>query len=320
MKQLYIYILSIIAVVSHIASCTPEYTPKEDLPIAYVNFTMESNNNFRRPAKITFINLSTVDSALGEPEFFWNFGDGNISVTSDDTIYHIYNNYGDYNVSLVLNTPKMEPDTITQILSVKPLYEYFFSESFESYTPNETTGDSLTNSWLVIHNDNGIPYDTILFDKAWKVIYSDKMRSNVVASTSYYRNSPVPDADNWLISPKIPLSETDSFTIQWKAMSLTQSGKWPDSYQVYISNTTQEIDSCKFLLKEVVDEWWATDATNIPGSGIHEHKVDISEFSGDTIYLGFRLMTPAPGGSRLAVDSILVTGYYDSIPITKKRN
>ncbi len=312
MKKFQIYILAITTITYLAISCNPKYTPPADQPIVYLNFEVKSDNNFRIPAKITFINLCTIAAELGEPEYTWRFGDGEVSTSSDDTIYHIYYNPGDYDVYLIANIPNMEPDTFKYPLTIKPLYEYIFTEAFDSYAPKETTGDSLSSSWLVVHNDDGIPDNPILFDKAWKVVYNNDFQSNVAASTSHYTNVPVPDADNWMISPKIPLSETDSFTVQWDAMSLTKSGEWPESYQVYISNTTQDVDSCVYLIKEVKEEWWSKYATK-PGNGIHRHKLDISEFTGDTIYLGFRLVTPAPGGSQLAIDSIRVTSYYDYI-------
>jgi hypothetical protein len=316
MKKIHIYILAIIALTHMAISCNPDYTPPVDPPIVYLNIEAQSDNNFRIPAKIMFINLSTIDSMLETPEYLWDFGDGTELTSNADTIFYTYYNPGDYDVYLIANIPNMEPDTFKYPLTIKPLYEYIFTEAFESYDPKVATGDSLSSSWLVVDNDNGTPGDPILFDKAWKVVYNSEFQGNVAVSTSYYTNSPVPDADNWMISPKIPLSETDSFTVQWDAMSLTKSGDWPESYQVYISNTTQDIDSCVYLIKEVEDEWWSKLAT-IPGNGIHRHKLDISQFTGDTIYLGFRLITPAPGGSQLAIDSIRVTSYYDYIPVSK---
>ncbi len=313
MKKLLKYVLIVTAISIVAISCTPKYTPIEDLPAAYVNFSIDSSDNdFRIPTKIRFINLSTIpDSVYGEPEFTWNFGDGIGTSNGADTVYYTYTKPGEYEVSLIAHAPKLEPDTIKIPLTIKPLYEYIFSENFEGYNPDEFAGDSLSNSWVVIDNDEGVPGDTVLFNKAWKVAYNSIFRSNVAVANSYYVSIPVPDADDWLISPKIALSETDSFSIQWKAMSLTKSGSFPDSYQVYISNTTQDVAGCTYLLKEVVDEWWSTSASDVTGKGIHYHKYDLSEFAGDTIHFGFRLMTPAPGGSQLAIDSIVVTRYFE---------
>ena len=310
MKKPGICTLLVVVIALWNVSCKQDYTPKEKLPIAYINFSMESDNDFRVPTTITFINLSTIDSVLGEPEFIWDFGNGVETPNMDDTIEYTYAVPGDYEITLIAKAPKMESDTFRMPLTIKYLYEYIFTESFEAYAPDEITGDNLTNSWVVIDNDGGTPGNPVLFDKAWKVVYNPTFNGNVAVANSYNVSTPVPDADDWMISPEISLSETDSFTIEWKAMSLTKSGNWPDSYQVYLSNTSQDIAGCTHLIKEVKNEWWALDASNIAGKGIHSHKLDISEFTGDTVHVGFRLMTPAPGGSQLAIDSIRVTRYY----------
>ncbi len=141
------------------------------------------------------------------------------------------------------------------------------------------------------------------------------MNSDVAVSTSFYSNTIIPDADTWMISPEIPLIDTvgeaDRFWVLWNAMSLTESGNWPDSYEVYVSSTTQDIAGCidpdnGKLIKTVINESWATNASDKNSDGVKSHEIDITEFAGDTIHIGFRLITPAPGGSELAIDSVMV--------------
>jgi len=93
----------------------------------------------------------------------------------------------------------------------------------------------------------------------------------------------------------------------WKALSLTTSGDYPDDYKVYISTTDR--DTSTFMtngaIYEVNGENWAEDADN-PGDGIASHKVDLSNYANEEVYIAFRLMTPDPGGDRLAIDDIKI--------------
>jgi hypothetical protein len=46
---------------------------------------------------------------------------------------------------------------------------------------------------------------------------------------------------------------------------------------------------------------------DVGGEGIQHREVNLSGYAGQTVYIGFRLMTPYPGGDRLGIDNIKVT-------------
>ena len=60
-------------------------------------------------------------------EYRWNFGDGNVTVTTEPIIYHTYGTAGNYSVTLTVYAPGAAPETdsITVIVSinVEPIFE-----------------------------------------------------------------------------------------------------------------------------------------------------------------------------------------------------
>jgi len=290
--------------------------PAEPTINVFANFSFDSENDFRPPSEITFTNLSDVPEEAGIAEYSWSFGDGSSNSSLENPPPHTYSKQGEYMVRLIVTTPNAETDSITQLVTIKPPYEAIFSESFEDLNPDAITGADLPNTWVVIDNDGGTPDDQNLYTAAWRIIPNNYFDSDIAVATSYYTDAIVPDADDWMISPAISLAESDKFTVLWDAMSLTESGNWPASYQVYISTTTQDIAGCTDasngkMIREVSNESWAVNATDITGDGIQSYEIDISEFEGKDIYVGFRLMTPAPDASELGIDNIMVYKYFN---------
>lgn len=149
-----------------------------------------------------------------------------------------------------------------------------------------------------------------LADSAFIVRYSDAMESQVAYGVSYY--NPDAGADDWLILPMLAL--TNNPQLSWKALSLTSSGDYPDTYQVLVSTTDAQTGSFTSLF-EVQEEVSLASG----GAGAQKRSLDLSAYAGQEVYIAFRLMTPSPGGDRLAIDDIRVeetleVGFEQGIP------
>jgi hypothetical protein len=180
-------------------------------------------------------------------------------------------------------------------------YTLPFSENFDD-------SGLIPQDWKLVNGDGLVPSNSswdALADSAWIVVNSNYFGSNVAMGVSYYSGD-TSYANDWMITPKIKLTENPA--LMWKALSLTTSGDYPDDYKVYISTTDR--DTATFMnngaIYEVNGENWAEDA-DTPGDGIASHKVDLSNYANEEVYIAFRLMTPDPGGDRLAIDDIKVS-------------
>ena len=98
---------------------------------------------------------------------------------------------------------------------------------------DETYGfeDGTLQGWTTISNDND--------NTAWAVSYgsSNAHNSNYCVYSTYTSSSVGGDANDWLISPQIPLGGSLSFYAK------RYSTSYPDKFQVYVSTTDNNISS-----------------------------------------------------------------------------
>jgi hypothetical protein len=140
-----------------------------------------------------------------------------------------------------------------------------FSENFQQGIPNTFT---------LYNNDNKLPAPAVSFvTDAW-IGYEvgTGTRDSVAASTSLY--SPGAVADDWLVTPAINL--TDGTILTWKAQASDSSMK--DGYEVRISTTDRLTTSFSTIL-------FATNGENAVRT---TRTLDLSSYSGETIYIAFR--------------------------------
>jgi PKD repeat protein len=274
-----------------------DYTRDFPVPPASVvaKFNYVSSNEFSVPDTIQFINESIIPERAVSAAYRWDFGDGTIS--DEENPKHIFTEAGLFQTTLTVLTPV---DTVQQAMDFRFIKTARFKEDFENST-------LIPEGWVLVNVDGNTPdnpnYATMK-DSAWIVTYSGTFGGNVALGISFY--NPEAAADDWMILPKVSIGEKTILT--WDAMSFTTSGNYPDSYQVYVSTTTQDVKGCKAngIVYRVNDEEAGTDVTN-PGLGIQSHSVDLSKrFANKDVYVGFRLMTPFPGGDRLGIDNILI--------------
>jgi hypothetical protein len=171
-------------------------------------------------------------------------------------------------------------------------------------------------SFKLIDNDDYTPNagDTRWADSAWVVTTSSRPEfagNHMAVALSYYSNMPADGrTDDWMILPSVTIGANT--TLSWKAMSLTSSGNYPDSYRVIIapSSTVLEPNVAYFeenglILLTINNESWSAAVGN-PGQGIASRSISLKDhtFAGQPVWIAFVLITGNGGGSYLAVDEI----------------
>jgi len=152
--------------------------------------------------------------------------------------------------------------------------------------------------YILANFDKGIPADTswsALADSAWVIRPLDGFSTKAAVGTSDY--TPQVSADDWFVTPGIRIGGASHLT--WRSLSLNSARL--DSYEVYISNSSQSVNGCLFNLPAVTVE-------EEQGSAFGMHAIDLAGlgYQNQTVYIGFHLNTLA-GGDKLAIDDIMVT-------------
>lgn len=293
-----------------------DYTEDYQVPPAQMvaEFTYNPTENLTSSSVITFTNHSLIPSRVSDPVFHWNFGDGHDTTITGydevvfekdqvrrimDTVQHSYDSAGTYNVELSITSGNEDAVSSASKLNISPFGRVLFEQNFDNL-------NTFPTDWKLVNGDGGTVATSNaafqnLSDSAWIVWNSGLFDSKVAVATSWY-NEQV-DADDWMITPAIEL--TGKCQLSWEAVSLTSSGDYPDDYQVFVSTTDQTVDGCLANGTQLYVDDEAT-GEDVGGDGIQLRKLSLDAFAGETVYIGFRLVTPYPGGDRLAIDNIKV--------------
>ncbi len=140
--------------------------------------------------------------------------------------------------------------------------------------------------------NNGIPSDYLIIDvdgqpvasqiaasfpRAWNAGIATTGGDSSALSTSWY--TPAGQSDDWMITDTIIIPDSASIAfLGWDGLALDPD--FPDGYEVYVSNTTQDIAG--MLANAPVFSVLGENAE------VTSRKVNISQFIGDTIFVGFR--------------------------------
>lgn len=144
-------------------------------------------------------------------------------------------------------------------------------------------------------------------DSAWIIGTSATFGSQIAKANSWHVDE-VGDADDWMIMPTFSII-SDQATVSWDAMSLTSSGDYPDDYMVIavVAPETAPADTVDYVLSNgLILQQVNAEAYEAP---VH-YDVLLSDHDftvGQDIWVVFRLMTPAPGGSELGIDNIVLS-------------
>lgn len=308
--------LSALAAILLLTACE-DYTEDYDVPEPSVvaSFSVMTEGELSADEPIRFVNNSVLPKSFSQPRFHWDFGDGQDTVVEGyasvqldngdvikvfDTISHVYDTAMQFTVSMQVMGSEQSSSPVNERVLIQPGGDILFSENFDSI-------QVFPESWVLVNGDEGtvatsIPDLANLSDSAWIVWRSGLFNSKIAVGTSWYEETV--GADDWMITPAIELGANGLLTFD--AVSLTTTGDYPDDYQVFISTTTQDPAGCldNGAALTVAGEEVGED---VGGEGIQHREVDLSGYAGETVYIGFRLMTPYPGGDRLGIDNIKVT-------------
>lgn len=298
--------LSILTGILILAACS-DYTQDYPVPLPSIvaEFSYESATDFDPPDTITFTNESYIPDGLSGVSWQWDFGDE--STSTEENPVHVYDQEGEFTVRL---QPVFEggnrvfsyEEDLSFVTQLKG--DTLFMEDFENLP-----GQVLPESWALFNIDQGTVASSRedfqgMNDSAWIVYLSDDFEGFCAIACSWYDEVDL-DADDWMILPAVTLGAGS--ILKWDAMSLTSSGNYPDSYKIWISTTTQTPEGCMAnpLVYRVVEEEVGTDRST-PGDGIQNRSVNLQNYAGQEVYIGFQLMTPYPGGDRIGIDNIMI--------------
>ncbi len=128
--------------------------------------------------------------------------------------------------------------------------------------------------WTLYNVDGLTPNTNVAYvNNAW-VSRASEFDNNVAMSTSWY--TPAGASNDWLVTPSITLPAGTN-TLYWDG--LTYDPTYPDSYKVYISTTGNAVADFTTELLDVNPE----DTTDWV-----RHMVDLSAYSGQTVYIAFQ--------------------------------
>jgi hypothetical protein len=164
------------------------------------------------------------------------------------------------------------------------------------YAENFESSSASLDGFVLANIDKGAVIQegwTALSDSAWIVRRVDGFSYAAIASSAY---EPPKSADDWFITPMIYIGSNSK--LSWDALSLTAS--LPDSYEVYISTSSQSVNGCLLNFP-------ALDVNQEQSGDYRHHLLDLAAlgYKNQSIYVGFRLNT-ATGGDKLAIDNITV--------------
>jgi hypothetical protein len=213
-----------------------------------------------------------------------------------------------YTVTAQDESTKAYVVTVEETSEVVLFQEYF--EGVPRVIPEEFT---------LINNDGYTPAsagDAMFADSAWIVGVTGRPEfsgNHIAIACSYYSDMPTEGrADDWMILPAITVGANS--TLSWKAMSLTSSGNFPDTYRIIaapssdvLEPTVSYFEENGIILLTVTNESWSAAVGN-PGQGISNRSINLKDnnYVNQSIWIAFVLTTGNGGGSYIAVDDIKV--------------
>jgi hypothetical protein len=191
------------------------------------------------------------------------------------------------------------------------LVVFVLNAQVTSYEQDFEVNPLLMPSEIALINVDGMQpdpgQDPCYADSAWLVRTSNGMSSTIAVANSWHVDE-IGDADDWMIMPTFSII-SDQATVSWDAMSLTSSGDYPDDYMVIavLAPETAPADTVDYVLSNglILQQVTAEDYE----APVH-YDVLLSDHGftvGQDIWVVFRLITPAPGGSELGIDNIVLS-------------
>lgn len=142
-----------------------------------------------------------------------------------------------------------------------------FSENWDGQGPGIA-------GWTLYDVDGQAVNTNVSFVNAAWVSTTQEFDNNVAMSTSWYATAGT--SNDWLVSPAITLP-TGTNTLYWDGRAYNST--YPDSYKVYVSTAGNAVANFTTVALDVNPE---------NATGWVRHTLDLSAYSGQTIYLAFQ--------------------------------
>lgn len=216
----------------------------------------------------------TNKSILAE-SFNWDFGNGQTS--TEENPYILYTTPGQYTIKLeVGSATQLYYSKLSKSVTLSLGKQVIFEENFVGGIGDPLGEDWLPEGWQAIDNDgdgfnwyfgvrNGVP----------------SMRSESYDSGNDAALTP----DNWLILPEIDLTSTSEgalvafrYTV---GITANTAAYKREHYGIFVSIGSDVIDNFTLLFEE-------TFTTTTPNWTPFERSVDLSAYTGETIYIAIR--------------------------------
>ena len=149
-----------------------------------------------------------------------------------------------------------------------------FFEDFQ--TQDNPQAPLLPAGWVVVDVDgNTVNSSVSIFTEAW-IAFNAGDNNFAAASTSWY--TPAGSSDDWLITPAININSGS--LLRWKG--LAPDASYPDGYEVYISDTTQDVAGCSANAPVL------TVAAELQVFTEREVNLGVAGYNNTTVYVCFR--------------------------------
>ena len=200
-------------------------------------------------------------NTAGYTSYTWDFGDGTVLPTGgSETANHVYTSPGTYYVELTASVAGFLP------------VDTFYLENFESGWP---TGYDRYNNDAFTPNAGVNPPFTGTNATAWLDLDINGNGNTTAVSTSW--NGPSQAGDDWMLTTGLGVLPVNQ-RLFWDAQALDAT--FADGYEVRISTTQLPANTANYgtLLFSTASE----------NSYLTTRSVDLSAYSGQTVYIAFR--------------------------------
>ncbi len=254
-----------------VVSCDDNDFPVPDASTqAYFTYEIDTLTN-EQTGVITF-GVQFYNESLNATGYHWDFGNGEES--TEENPYVIYEEYGQYRVTLTVDSEKdlhynklEHSTTLTLVIGAVPVpfLEDFSSEEDipEQFTVWDLDGDGHT----------------------WFYQPDEEEYGPIVRSASWDSQDGALTPDNWLITPLLDASavgEGESLKLRYHVGGTASGEEFrQENYGIFISSGELEVED----FEKIFDERFTEDTPNWTA---FERVLDISEYKGEQIYIAIR--------------------------------
>lgn len=241
------------------------------------------------------------------------FAQKNQLVTRSGKTLRITSSFSDkaIDIASIKNPIPYKPDAKSKPRPVINADATLFYESFDNVPGYANNGDGTYNfpeGWLRFNVDGGTPHNSVSFmNNAW-VRADDIATDSVAFSTSF--NSPAGQADDWMWTPVIGNLVTGT-NLKW--VSKAYDPDYRDGYEVWIMRASDGPPTAgPHNIGNLITKATRVFSVDAESTVWTEHQVNLNDFVGDGIYIGFR--NHSTDKYLLVIDDVLVeTFYFDDL-------